>query len=104
MTRVANLAQEVITVAATTAIDLQALGFEYGRGRKINLHVHPEGTTSNQVGDVQESSASGTGFADLQAYAGADGHKVLAISPSKRYLRINNESGTTAGCSFVISQ
>lgn len=102
--KAANLAQEVVTAAASTGIDLQALGFEYGAGRRINLHVHPEGTTANQVGDVQESDALATGYADLQAYAGADGHKVIAIYPSKRFLRINNESGTTLGTSFVITQ
>ena len=101
-----NIAQEVITVAASTAIDLQALGIEHGAGRIGYVGVHPEGTTANQVGDVQESDAAATGFADIAggAYAGADGHKVLKIPLSKRFLRVNNESGTTAGTSFVLFQ
>lgn len=102
------IATEVKTVAASTGIDLQALGIEYGAGRTAIFEVCPlpaAAADADQVGDVQESDALATGYADLQAYDADDGQKVFTIALSKRYLRINNQSGTAGnGTNFILRQ
>lgn len=98
---VKTLALNVSTVAASTAVAMNASPFAAGYGRKAIVQVMPKDGGANQVGDVQGSLDGSTGWTDIQAYAAADGPTSFNILLWP-YMRVNNESGTTSGTNFQL--
>lgn len=104
--KIADLARDVKTVAASTGIDLDALGFEYGHGREVTVRMFPRTTaaaTPTQVGNIETSDALATGYAVAAGYIAANGIKSFVIS-AQRYVRVDNTAGTAASTDFEIEQ
>lgn len=106
--KVADLARGVNTVAASTAVDMAAAGFETGAGRNCVVTMAPRGTAAldpDQAGQIQGSDDGGANYVNLLAlaYDASTGFTKFAVTCMK-LMRVNNTSGTIASTDFVVEQ
>ncbi len=102
--RAVDIALGVATVAASASVDLKsAFGAErfskFGYGWTGTILIGPNGA-ANQVGNI-ETSDDNTAWGVAQAYVAADGPRVFNVL-LKRYIRVNNTSGTTGKTNFQL--